>query len=266
MRFALPQGYSHATPSSSTCATASTCSTPKGAERAQDDEHRHALPAAGPARPHARAAALSGPHREHDRVWVCRRMDIARHWKQVHPFNPGPPSSGSETVLALTSTQRRHAGRGFKPRCWTALRALALDRARRRWRSGPSSPWQHLKLALARWSTKAAGQATGADPRPPRAGRQGHGEQKLTAESTNEQSKAGLTDCTPEGVRAAPATQRRLQRQASAFPSSWRCAARAARACRKRRDHRHLRAPSGPPGPTNAPSACATSTALPRSA
>ncbi|SHM27708.1 allantoinase PuuE [Rhizobacter sp. OV335] len=23
----------------------------------------------------------------HDRVWVCRRVDIARHWKSVHPFN-----------------------------------------------------------------------------------------------------------------------------------------------------------------------------------
>ncbi|WP_298831852.1 allantoinase PuuE [uncultured Piscinibacter sp.] len=22
----------------------------------------------------------------HDRVWVCRRIDIARHWRQVHPF------------------------------------------------------------------------------------------------------------------------------------------------------------------------------------
>ena len=22
---------------------------------------------------------------QHDRVWVCRRIDIARHWKQVHP-------------------------------------------------------------------------------------------------------------------------------------------------------------------------------------
>jgi putative urate catabolism protein len=25
----------------------------------------------------------------HDRVWVCRRIDIARHWQQVHPFDPG---------------------------------------------------------------------------------------------------------------------------------------------------------------------------------
>ncbi|UUX95563.1 allantoinase PuuE [Aquabacterium sp. J223] len=24
----------------------------------------------------------------HDRVWVCRRIDIARHWQQVHPFDP----------------------------------------------------------------------------------------------------------------------------------------------------------------------------------
>ncbi len=24
---------------------------------------------------------------QHDRVWVCRRIDIARHWKQTHPFN-----------------------------------------------------------------------------------------------------------------------------------------------------------------------------------
>ncbi|MBU6225911.1 MAG: allantoinase, partial [Burkholderiales bacterium] len=23
---------------------------------------------------------------KHDKVWVCRRIDIARHWKKVHPF------------------------------------------------------------------------------------------------------------------------------------------------------------------------------------
>jgi peptidoglycan/xylan/chitin deacetylase (PgdA/CDA1 family) len=22
----------------------------------------------------------------HDRVWVCRRIDIARHWKAAHPY------------------------------------------------------------------------------------------------------------------------------------------------------------------------------------
>ncbi|MRD46099.1 allantoinase PuuE [Caenimonas koreensis DSM 17982] len=25
---------------------------------------------------------------QHDKVWVCRRIDIARHWKHVHPFKP----------------------------------------------------------------------------------------------------------------------------------------------------------------------------------
>jgi putative urate catabolism protein len=27
----------------------------------------------------------------HDRVWVCRRIDIARHWKTAHPFVEGAP-------------------------------------------------------------------------------------------------------------------------------------------------------------------------------
>jgi len=26
----------------------------------------------------------------HDRVWVCRRIDIARHWKQAHPYQGSP--------------------------------------------------------------------------------------------------------------------------------------------------------------------------------
>jgi peptidoglycan/xylan/chitin deacetylase (PgdA/CDA1 family) len=24
----------------------------------------------------------------HDRVWICRRIDIARHWHAQHPYNP----------------------------------------------------------------------------------------------------------------------------------------------------------------------------------
>ncbi|MDR7377655.1 putative urate catabolism protein [Rhodoferax ferrireducens] len=26
----------------------------------------------------------------HERVWICRRIDIARHWQQVHPYRPAP--------------------------------------------------------------------------------------------------------------------------------------------------------------------------------
>ena len=25
----------------------------------------------------------------HEKVWICRRIDIARHWQQVHPFREG---------------------------------------------------------------------------------------------------------------------------------------------------------------------------------
>lgn len=24
----------------------------------------------------------------HDRVWICHRIDIARHWMAHHPFRP----------------------------------------------------------------------------------------------------------------------------------------------------------------------------------
>ena len=30
---------------------------------------------------------------QHDRVWVCRRVDIARHWRTHHPFESQPTSS-----------------------------------------------------------------------------------------------------------------------------------------------------------------------------
>ena len=23
---------------------------------------------------------------QHDKVWVCRRIDIARHWQAIHPY------------------------------------------------------------------------------------------------------------------------------------------------------------------------------------
>ena len=41
-------------------------------------------------RPGRRALQRFLDHIErHDRVWACRRIDIARHWKQVHPSTRG---------------------------------------------------------------------------------------------------------------------------------------------------------------------------------
>ena len=35
----------------------------------------------------------------HERVWICRRIDIARHWIAAHPYKKSsPPTSSGETV------------------------------------------------------------------------------------------------------------------------------------------------------------------------
>ena len=30
-----------------------------------------------------------------DKVWICRRVDIARHWRTMHPYKPPPPAKGA---------------------------------------------------------------------------------------------------------------------------------------------------------------------------
>jgi len=45
-----------------------------------------------------RAAALArflDYARKHDKVWICRRIDIARHWRQHHPFMSAPGRSAA---------------------------------------------------------------------------------------------------------------------------------------------------------------------------
>ncbi len=86
MRFALPQGYSHADPffqylkDSFDVLYAEGETTPRMMSVGM---HCRLLGRPG------RIAALQRflDHIESlERVWVCRRVDIARHWKQIHPF------------------------------------------------------------------------------------------------------------------------------------------------------------------------------------
>ncbi len=88
----------------------------------------------------------------------------------------------------------------------------------------------------------------------------------LTAESTNEQGKAGLTDCTPEEF----ATIQQLNADYNAkFGFPFILAVRGPRGTglAQARDHRHLRAPAATTIRTSSwPRRCATSTASPRSA
>ena len=90
MRFALPQGYSHADPFYQYMKDSFDA---LYAEGDPDGEDRPKMLSIGM---HCRM--LGRPGRivalqrfldhiaKHDRVWVCRRIDIARHWKKIHPY------------------------------------------------------------------------------------------------------------------------------------------------------------------------------------
>jgi allantoinase len=53
----------------------------------------HPRLAGRPARARALAAALDHMLK-HDKVWICRRIDIARHWREHHPYRPQPAVGG----------------------------------------------------------------------------------------------------------------------------------------------------------------------------
>ncbi|ULX52438.1 allantoinase [Cupriavidus taiwanensis] len=40
---------------------------------------------------------------EHDQVWICRRVDIARHWAQAHPFQAGDAAAGARAACRETA-------------------------------------------------------------------------------------------------------------------------------------------------------------------
>ncbi len=86
MRFALPQGYSHAEPfyqylkDSFDALYAEGETSPKMMSVGM---HCRLLGRPGRIRALQRFLDYIATH---DRVWVCRRIDIAQHWRETHPF------------------------------------------------------------------------------------------------------------------------------------------------------------------------------------
>jgi allantoinase len=88
MRFALPQGFSHGDPFFAYLRDAFDVHYAEG-------EQQPTMMSIGM---HCRLLGRPGRFRalqrfldyvqQHDRVWVARRIDIARHWKQAHPYDP----------------------------------------------------------------------------------------------------------------------------------------------------------------------------------
>jgi allantoinase len=89
MRFALPQGFSHGEPFFQYLRDSFDVLYAEGAD----------TPRMMSIGLHCRLVGRPGRFRAlqrfldhvaaHDRVWVCRRIDIARHWRAEHPFDAG---------------------------------------------------------------------------------------------------------------------------------------------------------------------------------
>ncbi len=88
MRFALPQGYSHGDEFFQYLRDAFDVHYAEGDERpSMMSIGMHCRLLGRPGRLRALQRFLDHVQ-AHDRVWVARRIDIARHWKARHPFDP----------------------------------------------------------------------------------------------------------------------------------------------------------------------------------
>jgi allantoinase len=87
MRFALPQGFSHGNEFYAYLRDAFAVHYAEGAERpSMMSVGMHCRLLGRPGRFRAFQRFLDYVAR-HDDVWVTRRIDIARHWKAMHPFD-----------------------------------------------------------------------------------------------------------------------------------------------------------------------------------
>ena len=87
MRFALPQGYSHGDEFFQYLRDAFDVHYAEGGDRpSMMSIGMHCRLLGRPGRMKALQRFLDHVQ-SHDRVWVTRRIDIARHWRQVHPFD-----------------------------------------------------------------------------------------------------------------------------------------------------------------------------------
>lgn len=88
MRFGLPQGYSHGDEFFQYLRDAFDVHYAEGDERpTMMSIGMHCRMLGRPGRMRGLQRFLDHLQR-HDRVWVSRRIDIARHWRSVHPFDP----------------------------------------------------------------------------------------------------------------------------------------------------------------------------------
>ncbi|TIQ55269.1 MAG: allantoinase PuuE [Mesorhizobium sp.] len=121
--------------------------------------------------------------RSHDRVWLARRIDIARHWQETHPFRP-PTLRPSKMVFEAFV---QAFGGVFEHSPWIAERAYELE-------LGPahdSAGGLHNALCRVFRAACEAERLSVLNAHPDLAGKLAQAK-RLSAESTREQASAGL--------------------------------------------------------------------------
>ena len=201
----------------------------------------------------------------HDRVWVCRRIDIARHWKATHPFariRRQPDNGRAARSRHSTPRQRRR----IRARCWPAPTSTRRGSSRRAAAQPPVRDAGGAEARAGRGGARGAARAAaGADPRAPRAGRQGDGQPRRSPPSRRtSRARPASPSARPRSSRASSSSTPTTTRS-SASRSSWQCAGRAAPGWASARSSPPSRAAWPTTRTSSSPSACATSTASPRS-
>lgn len=144
----------------------------------------------------------------HDQVWIARRIDIARHWRETHPYVAPAlrPSRMSKEVFV------QKFGGIFEHSPWIAERAHGLE-------LGPahdSAGGLHNALARAFRSATEAERLGVLTAHPDLAGKLAQA-RRLTPESTSEQASAGL-DALTDAERERFATLNQAYVRKFGFP------------------------------------------------
>ena len=121
--------------------------------------------------------------KSHDKVWLARRIDIARHWQEHHPYQPAALKPSKMEFETFVHT----FGGVFEHSPWIAERAYELE-------LGPahdSAGGLHNALCRIFRAASEAERLGVLNAHPDLAGKLAKAK-RLTAESTREQASAGL--------------------------------------------------------------------------
>ena len=129
----------------------------------------------------------------HQSVWFCRRIDIARHWQERHPYRPpADPPARRPSQMSEAEFVGRFGG-VFEHSAWIAEAAWRVGL----WPEADGAEGLHAQLCAVLRTASSARKLELLRAHPELAGRLAVAGQ-LTDASSSEQANAGLDRCTAE--------------------------------------------------------------------